>query len=83
MISSVNENRRLPFNRNNNENMLEIVRQPRSDIPAVTHVDYSARIQTIERNDHKKFYDLIKAFENLTGYGIIINTSFKKPIGAS
>ena len=76
LISSVNENRRLPFNRNNNENMLEIVRQPRSDIPAVTHVDYSARIQTIERNDHKKFYDLIKAFENLTGYGIIINTSF-------
>ena len=43
--------------------MLEIVRQPRSDIPAVTHVDYSARIQTIEKDDHKKFYDLIKAFE--------------------
>jgi len=72
----VQKNRRLPFDRVNKEDMLEIVRQPRSDIPAVTHIDYSARIQTIEKDDHRKFYDLVKAFEELTGYGIIINTSF-------
>jgi carbamoyltransferase len=48
----------------------------RSDIPAVTHVDYSARIQTVTREDHPAYYDLIKAFKGLTGYGVIINTSF-------
>tara|TARA_Y100000031_G_scaffold129163_1_gene148014 strand:+ start:1502 stop:4789 length:3288 start_codon:yes stop_codon:yes gene_type:complete len=76
LIASVNKNRRLPFDRGNKEDMLEMVRQPRSDIPAVTHIDYSARIQTIEKGDHRKFYDLVKAFEELTGYGIIVNTSF-------
>jgi carbamoyltransferase len=48
----------------------------RSDIPAVTHVDYSARIQTVHENTNPKFYGLIKAFKKLTGYGVIINTSF-------
>ena len=76
LVSSVQENRRLKFDQKNTDDMLKIVRQLRSDIPAVTHVDYSSRIQTIEKDDHKKFYDLIKAFDTLTGYGVIINTSF-------
>ncbi len=76
LVSSIQENRRLKFDRKDTDNMLKIVRQLRSDIPAVTHVDYSSRIQTIEKDDHKKFYDLIKAFDVLTGYGVIINTSF-------
>ena len=76
LISKVNKKRRLPFQKVLDEDMLKMVRQPRSDIPAVTHIDYSARIQTIEENHHKKFYDLVKAFEKLTGYGIIVNTSF-------
>lgn len=54
----------------------ERINQVRSDIPAVTHVDYSARIQTVNRATNPRYYDLIKAFEKLTGYGIIINTSF-------
>jgi carbamoyltransferase len=49
---------------------------PRSDIPAVTHVDYSARIQTVDREDHPLYYDLINAFYKKTGYPVIINTSF-------
>jgi len=49
---------------------------PRSDIPAVTHVDYSARIQTVEREDHPLYYDLINAFYRKTGCAVIINTSF-------
>jgi carbamoyltransferase len=49
---------------------------PRSDIPAVTHVDYSARIQTIDRRDHPKYHALISKFKELTDYGIVINTSF-------
>ncbi len=49
---------------------------PRSDIPAVTHVDYSARIQTVRREDHPRYYDLIAAFRDLTGCPVIVNTSF-------
>jgi carbamoyltransferase len=49
---------------------------PRSDIPAVTHVDYSARIQTVHRETNPRYYNLLKAFEALTGYGVIVNTSF-------
>jgi carbamoyltransferase len=49
---------------------------PRSTIPAVTHVDYSARIQTIHKDTNPKFYDLIEHFEEKTGCPILINTSF-------
>jgi carbamoyltransferase len=48
----------------------------RSDIPAVTHVDYSCRVQTVSAERHPLFYDLLKAFEAITGCGLIINTSF-------
>ena len=48
----------------------------RSDIPAVTHVDYTARIQTVDKNTNKKFYDLINKFKKKTGCPLIINTSF-------
>ena len=55
---------------------LDRLNVPRSDIPAVTHVDYSARIQTVSRDDHPLYYDLIKTFEGKTGCPAIINTSF-------
>jgi carbamoyltransferase len=48
----------------------------RSEIPAVTHVDYSARVQTIRRKDHPLYYDTIDAFYKKTGCPVIINTSF-------
>jgi carbamoyltransferase len=48
----------------------------RSDIPAVTHVDYSARIQTVHRDTNPRYYALINAFESLTGCPVIVNTSF-------
>ena len=48
----------------------------RSDVPAITHVDYSARIQTVHRETNEKYWRLIKTFQDLTGYGIIVNTSF-------
>lgn len=48
----------------------------REEIPAVTHVDGSARIQTIRRDQNPRYYDLIKAFEKRTGCAVIINTSF-------
>ncbi len=48
----------------------------RSDIPAVTHIDYSARIQTVSRETNPDYYDLIKAFEDRTGCAVVVNTSF-------
>ncbi|MDP6505444.1 MAG: carbamoyltransferase C-terminal domain-containing protein, partial [Planctomycetota bacterium] len=54
----------------------ERINQERSDVPAITHVDYSARVQTVSPDTNPEFYDIIKAFEDRTGFGIIINTSF-------
>jgi carbamoyltransferase len=54
----------------------ERIHQVRSDLPAITHVDYSARIQTVNPETNRPYYDIIKAFEAITGCGVIINTSF-------
>jgi carbamoyltransferase len=56
--------------------LVEWVNRPRSDIPAVTHVDYSARIQTVSREDNPRYHALIAEFERETGCGVIVNTSF-------
>ena len=55
---------------------IEKLNVPRSAIPAVTHVDYSARIQTVRREENPAYYDLIRAFRDLTGCPVIVNTSF-------
>jgi carbamoyltransferase len=49
---------------------------PRSNIPAVTHIDYSARIQTVTRETSPNYYDLLKEFERQTGCAVLVNTSF-------
>ncbi len=62
-----------------NYNSLEIVErlnQVISDFPAITHVDYSSRIQTIARESNPKFWGLINEFKKITGHGMLINTSF-------
>jgi carbamoyltransferase len=48
----------------------------RSDLPAITHIDYSARIQSVSRDTNPRYWELIREFKKLTGYGVIINTSF-------
>jgi carbamoyltransferase len=48
----------------------------RSEIPAVTHVDYSARVQSVHRETNPKYYELIKNFKEITNYPILVNTSF-------
>ncbi len=55
---------------------IEKLNVPRGDIPAVTHVDYSARVQTVDRRDHPRYHALISKFKDITGYGVVINTSF-------
>ena len=55
---------------------LDKLQVPRSTIPAVTHVDLSARVQTVERGDNERFYDLIEKFGEITGTPVLINTSF-------
>jgi carbamoyltransferase len=77
LVAPVREKRRLQMT-SNQERLFGIdkLNVPRSDIPAVTHVDYSARVQTINRMDHPRYYRLIEEFKRLTGYGVIINTSF-------
>jgi carbamoyltransferase len=55
---------------------IEKLNVPRSTIPAVTHVDYSARIQTVRREENPAYYELLAAFERLTGCAVLVNTSF-------
>ena len=55
---------------------IERLNHARSEIPAVTHVDYSARLQTVTREDNAPFYDLLKAFDQKTGCPVLVNTSF-------
>jgi carbamoyltransferase len=55
---------------------IDLLNVPRSDIPAATHVDYSARIQTVHEDTNPRYYRLLKAFEAKTGCGLLVNTSF-------
>src|SRR5881394_500910 len=55
---------------------IEKLNVPRSSIPAVTHVDYSARVQTVHKETNPRFYDLIAQFKGRTGCPVIVNTSF-------
>ncbi len=77
LVAPVREDRQIP--RAGDERDLDLhawVNRPRSDLPAITHVDYSARIQTASRHTNPRLHSLLEAFEAQTGYGILINTSF-------
>ena len=56
--------------------MRQLINEARSDVPAITHVDYSARVQSVHPEDKPDYYELIKAFKELTGCGLVVNTSF-------
>lgn len=58
------------------KSMLDRLYHQRSDIPAVTHIDYSARVQTVHPSTNSKFYQLLQAFSERTGYDVLVNTSF-------
>ena len=77
LVAQVKKGRqRVLSDRERNLFGIEKLNVPRSDIPAVTHVDYSARIQTVHPDTNKRYYELISRFKALTGCPVLVNTSF-------
>ncbi|OOZ42724.1 carbamoyltransferase family protein [Solemya elarraichensis gill symbiont] len=77
LVAPVKKEKQLPMTEQQEQMFgVDKLNIPRSEIPAVTHVDYSARIQTIHKDTNARFYDLIDQFEQLTDCPILINTSF-------
>jgi len=77
LVAPVREDRRIPLTGEQHKLWgIDKLNVPRSDIPAVTHIDYSARIQTVARDTNPRYYDLIRTFERRTGCGLVVNTSF-------
>ena len=77
MVAGVREDKRISMTTEQNKLFgIDLLNVPRSQIPAITHVDYSARIQTVHKDTNKRYYDLIKEFEKETQCAVLINTSF-------
>ncbi len=76
LVADVQKERRISQPSRDGVSMLERLKVKRSDIPAVTHLDYSARLQTVNRTHKPDYYDVISEFEKLTGCAVIVNTSF-------
>lgn len=77
LVASVKERRRNPLPDNYARmEMYDRLYYPRSDVPAITHIDYSARIQSISKKTNQRFWSLIHTFKEKTGYGLVVNTSF-------
>ena len=77
LVAPVRKQRRTPLSEEDSKLWgIDLLNVPKSDIPAVTHVDYSARVQTVHEDTNPEYYRLIKQFEAMTGCGVIVNTSF-------
>jgi carbamoyltransferase len=77
LVAPVVESRRMPMPESAEDLWgIDLLNVSRSDIPAITHIDYSARIQTVHERTNPRYYRLLKAFEALTACGVLVNTSF-------
>jgi carbamoyltransferase len=76
LVANVREELRRASDRPTNDDLRSWVNEVRSEIPAVTHVDYSARLQTVSCEQSPRFHAILSAFEALTGCPVMINTSF-------
>ena len=77
MVAGVREDKRIPMTEEQKKLFgIDLLNIPRSQIPAITHVDYSARIQTVHAETNPRFYELIREFEKATQCAVLINTSF-------
>ncbi len=76
LVATVKEEKRLPQPPMDNLSMRQRLGTKRSDIPAVTHLDYSARVQTVSARDKPDYHDILSEFEKMTGCAVVVNTSF-------
>ena len=77
IVADVVKNKQLEMSEAENKLFgIEKLNVPRSEIPAVTHVDYSARIQTVHKETNPRYHSLISAFKKRTGCPVVVNTSF-------
>ena len=77
LVSEFKKSLQIPMNDDQNNLFgIDKLNIKRSNIPAVTHVDYTARVQTVHKETNKRYYDLIKEFNNLTSCPVLVNTSF-------
>jgi carbamoyltransferase len=77
LVAPVRKERQIPMSQEQRSFWgIQKLNVPRSDIPAVTHIDYSARVQTVSQETNPDYYSVIKAFEQLSGCPVIVNTSF-------
>ncbi len=77
IVAPVREELRIPMTEEQSNLFgIEKLNVPRSELPAITHVDYSARVQTVHENTNPRYHALLKAFEKQTGCGVVVNTSF-------
>ena len=76
LVAPVKESKRLPITAADSARGLDKLKEIRSVVPAITHVDYSARVQTIDMEHHRRFYQIIESFKKKTGSPVVINTSF-------
>ena len=77
LVSNINSDKKIEMTNEQKKLFgIEKLNIKRSEIPAVTHVDYSARIQTVNKKNNKRYYDLISKFKEKTGCPVIVNTSF-------
>jgi len=76
LVAPVKEDKRLPVEAADGARGLDKLKEIRSVVPAITHVDYSARVQTIDMQHHPRFYQIVSKFKEKTGSPVVINTSF-------
>ena len=77
VVSQVKENKRRKMTESESRLFgIDKLNVPRSEIPAVTHIDYSARVQTVHSETNPRFHHLISCFEEKTGCPVLVNTSF-------
>lgn len=77
LVAPLKEERRIPIPESQNHLWgMDQLKLTRSDVPAITHVDYSARVQTVGPDLNRNYYDLLRAFERRTGCPLLVNTSF-------
>jgi carbamoyltransferase len=77
LVAPIREDKKIPLPEGYNDKPLyERLYFLRSDLPAITHIDYSARVQSVSRETNPRYWELIQEFKKQTGYGVIVNTSF-------